>query len=53
MKDDLSFGFQATFQFPYSSTQFNNKLLHGLTPPELNLCDIQNAVDTEQLNQRH
>lgn len=53
MKDVLPFEFQATFQFPRSSSQFNNKLLQGLTPLGSNVCDIQNAVGTEQLNQRH
>lgn len=44
MEGDLPFEPQATSQFPYSLPQFNNQQLHGLTSPESNLCDIQNAV---------
>lgn len=49
----LSFGLQATSQFPYSLPCCNSTLPYGLIPTESTLCDIQHVVDTEWLSQRH
>ena len=48
-----SFGSQAPSPTPHSSPWFNYKALPGLTSSESKLCNIQNVVDTRQLNQRH